>query len=213
MKKTILALLAAIALAVTASAQIPAEVSDVMNRCRAAMNNPGGLEYEMDMRAGVGPLALKMHLTKATKGNLTRSSMSMKFMGVDILSESGFDGSDTWNVKHTESVDSITITHGDTRAKEKNDLALDLDSKYRKAKMKTKDGYFEITFSDPVDKANEAKSITIKISSKNYTVREVHTSARGAKVTMTVTKIRVGLSDSHFKLNLAKYPNAVVIRQ
>ena len=43
-------------------------------------------------------------------------------------------------------------------------------------------------------------------------MREIRSSARGAKVTMTITKVRVGLKDSYFKLDLSKYPNAVVIR-
>ena len=30
---------------------------------------------------------------------------------------------------------------------------------------------------------------------------------------MTVTRIRIGLKDSHFKLDLSKYPDAVVIRR
>ena len=46
----------------------------------------------------------------------------------------------------------------------------------------------------------------------DYIMREVRSGARGAKVTMTITKVRVGLKDSYFKLDLSKYPNAVVIR-
>ena len=193
-------------------AQIPAEVTDVMNHCRAAMVNPSGLEYEMDVKAGMGPVAMKMHFVIASKGNLYRSMMTMKVLGTEIVTENGFDGTDTWEIDHSPKSDTITLTRGDTRTKSKGDLDLDLDKKYNKAKMKHKDGFYEITFSEPKDKSSEIKSITVKISEKNYTMREIRSGARGAKVTMTITKIRVGLRDSHFKLDLSKYPNAVVIR-
>ncbi len=193
-------------------AQIPAEVTDVMDHCRAAMVNPSGLEYEMDIKTGMGPITMKIHLVVAKKGNLSRNLFSTKMMGVDILSEEGFDGTESWEIKHDTKKDTIFITHDNSKKSEEY-LQLDLDKSYKKAKMKLKDGYYEITFSEPKDKSNEVKSITVKISAKNYTMREIRSSARGAKVTMTITKIRVGLKDSYFKLNLAQYPNAVVIRK
>ena len=212
MKKTIL-VLAMIVNAIIAWAQVPVEVTDVMNRCRAAMTNAAGLEYEMDTKVGIGPLAMKMHFVIADKGSLNRTTMTAKVVGVEIIAESGFDGADTWEIKRSTKGDTINITHGNTRKQSDGDLNLNLDNQYRKAKMKLNDGYYEITFSEPVEKANEAKKITVKISSKNYTLREVRTSARGAKMTMTVTKIRVGLKDSYFKLDLSKYPDAVIIRK
>ena len=196
-----------------AQAQVPAEVTGVMDKCRAAMTNAAGLEYEMDMRAGVGPLTMTMHLTVAEKGTLKRSAFTSKIMGIETFVERGFDGTDTWEIKHSDNNDTIFITPGDQQEKGKASPSLDLDTKYNKAKMKLKDGYYEITFSEPKDKKNEAKSITVKISAKNYTMRQLRSSVHGATVTMTITKIRVGLKDSHFKLDLAQYPNAVVIKQ
>ena len=193
--------------------QIPAEVTDVMNRCRTAMNNPNGLEYEMDVKAGMGPVSMNMHFIIANKGELNRTQFTIKILGKEVSSESGFDGTQTWEIDRSPKGDTITITPGKNMKKSKGDLQLDLDKQYKKAKIKLKDGYYVITFSEPIDSSNEVKSITIKISEKNYTVREVRSGARGAKVTMTITKIRVGLKDSHFKLNLAQYPNAVVIRK
>ena len=195
-----------------AQAQVPAEVTEVMEKCRAAMLNPNGLEYEMDVKAGMGPLAMKMHFAIADKGNLNRTAMTMKIMGMEVTTESGFDGTDTWKIEHYGNGDTITITKGDNRQKSKGDLSLDLDKQYNKAKMKLKDGYYEIAFSEPKDRSSEVKSVTVKISAKNYVMREIRSSARGAKVTMTVTKVRVGLKDSYFRLNLSEYPNAVIIR-
>ena len=196
----------------SAEAQIPAEVTKVMNKCRAAMVNPNGLEYEMDMKAGMGPLAMKMHFVIADKGKLNRTLMSMKVLGTEVVTESGFDGTDTWEIDHSPKGDTITFTRGNNQKKSKDELSFDLDKQYRKAKMKLKDGYYEITFSEPTSKDNEAKNVTVKISEKTYIMREVRSGARGAKVTMNITKVRVGLKDSYFKLDLSKYPNAVVIR-
>ena len=199
-----------------AQAQIPADVTDVMKRCRAAMVNPAGLEYEMDMKAGMGLVSVKMHFTIADKGNLNRTRMTMRVLGFDVVTESGFDGTDTWEIdlasKDTDR-DTITFTRGDHRKKSDGSLSLDLDKEYRKAKMKLKDGYYEITFSEPKDPKSEVKNMTVKISAKNYTMREFKSSAKGAKVTATITKIRVGLKDSHFKPDLSKYPDAVIIRK
>lgn len=199
-----------------AQAQIPAEVTEVMGKCRAAMTNATGLEYEMDMKAGIGPLAMKMHFVVANKGNLNRTLMRMMVLGTEIVTENGFDGTDSWEIDHaakeTQS-DTITFTHGNKQKKSKNELSYDLDKQYNKAKMKLKDGYYEITFSEPKDKTNEVKSATVKISEKNYVIREMRTGARGAKVSMKITKIRVGLKDSYFKLDTNKYPGAVIIRK
>ena len=194
---------------VGAQAQIPSEVTDVMNRCRAAMTNVAGLEYEMDMKAGMGPVALKMHFVSAKKGDLSRTRVVTKVLGMEITTESGFDGTNTWEVKD----DTITITRGNTMKKGKEEMNLALDKQYRKAKMKQKDGFYEITFTEPKDSSVEAKSVTVKVSDKNYVLRELRSGARGAKLTMTVTKIHVGLHDNYFKLDLSKYPNAVVIKK
>ena len=196
-----------------AQAQIPAEVSEVMGKCRTAMTNASGLEYEMDMKAGMGPVAMKMHFVIANKGNLNRTLMSMKVLGAEVVTESGFDGTDTWEIGHAPKGDTITFTRGNKQNKSKGDISFDLDKQYNKAKMKLKDGYYEIAFSEPKDKNSEVKTATVKISEKNYVMREMRTGARGAKVTMTITRIRVGLKDSHFRLDLSQYPHAVIIRK
>ncbi len=215
MKRLFLLLALALGIA-NAQAQIPTEVTEVMGKCRAAMANATGLEYEMDMKAGIGPVAMKMHFVVANKGNLNRTLMRMTVLGTEIVTENGFDGTDSWEIDHaakeTQS-DTITFTHGNKKKKSKNELSYDLDKQYNKAKMKLKDGYYEITFSEPKDKTNEVKSATVKISEKNYVIREMRTGARGAKVTMKITKIRVGLKDSYFKLDTSKYPGAVIIRK
>ena len=209
MRKAILFVVAMLLGAAGVRAQIPAEVTAVMDKCRTAMENPNGLEYEMDIKAGIGPLAMKMRMVVASKGKMSRTSFSTRVLGNDIVVENGFDGTDTWENEG----DTITITRGDHRKKDKNVLSTDFDKRYRKAKMKEKDGFYVITFSEPIDKDSEAKSVTVKVSKKNHAMQEMKTSAKGASVTMTVTKIRVGLKDEYFKVDLGKFPNAVVIKK
>ena len=209
MRKAILFVVAMLLGAAGVRAQIPAEVTAVMDKCRTAMENPNGLEYEMDIKAGVGPVAMKMHMVVASKGKMSRTSFSTRVLGNDIVVENGFDGTDTWENEG----DTITITRGDHRKKDKNVLSTDFDKRYRKAKMKEKDGYYVITFTEPKDKDNEAKSVTTWLSMKSCMMQELKTTAKGASVTMKVTKIRVGLKDEYFKVDLGKYPNAVVIRK
>lgn len=209
MRKAILFVVAMLLGAAGVRAQIPAEVTAVMDKCRTAMENPNGLEYEMDIKAGIGPLAMKMRMVVASKGKMSRTSFSTRVLGNDIVVENGFDGTDTWENEG----DTITITRGDHRKKDKNVLSTDFDKRYRKAKMKEKDGYYVITFTEPKDKDNEAKSVTTWLSMKSCMMQELKTTAKGASVTMKVTKIRTGLKDDYFKVDLGKFPNAVVIRK
>ena len=119
MKRLFLLLALALGIA-NAQAQIPTEVTEVMGKCRAAMTNATGLEYEMDMKAGIGPLAMKMHFVVANKGNLNRTLMRMTVLGTEIVTENGFDGTDSWEIDHaakeTQS-DTITFTHGNKKKK------------------------------------------------------------------------------------------------
>lgn len=213
MRKAILFVVAMLLGAAGVRAQIPAEVTAVMDKCRASMVNPNGLEYEMDIKAGVGPVAMKMHMVVAEKGKMSRVLFSTRVLGQDVVTENGFDGTDTWEIDRSAKADTITFTRGDHRKKDKNVLSTDFDKRYRKAKMKEKDGYYVITFTEPKDKDNEAKSVTTWLSMKSCMMQELKTTAKGASVTMKVTKIRTGLKDDYFKVDLGKFPNAVVIKK
>ena len=214
MKRLFLFLILTLALGIGAQAQIPADVTAVMDKCRQAMDNSAGMEYTSAVKVAVGPVTLmKMDFVIGNKGNLERATMKTKIMGQEIIYESGFDGKESWEVKHSSDGDTITI--GNTKKKGSNDgeVDLDLDKMYRKAKMKNKGDYYEITFSDPVDKGNEAKKMTVKISSKTYRLQELKPSAHGGKMTMTFSKYRIGLKDDYFRAPRAKYPGAVVVKK
>lgn len=194
-------------------AQIPVEVTNVMDRSRAVMANPAGIEYVMDMKAGMAGISMKMKFVIAMKGKMSRVHVTSKIMGMEIVQESGFDGTDTWEIDYSSKGDTITFVRGDKREKGKGDMEFDFDKKYNKAKMKLKDGFYDIDFSDPKDKTNEVKKISVKISANDYHVCEIRSGALGSKVVMTISKVRFGIKDSYFKVDLSKHPGAVVIRK
>lgn len=213
MKKILLLVMATVVAMASVGAQVPAEVTEVMNKCKAAMSNPGGLEYTMDMKFSMGPVTLtNSQLIIGSKGEMNRTVMTMKIMDHEITFISGYDGNETWEVQRFANKDSINIIKG---KKDKDDEGVDLElaNGFRKAKMKLKDGYYEIDYSDPIDKKSEIRKLSVKVSAKNYYLREMRTSVKGAKVLMTITKVKIGLKDDYFKLDLSKYPNAVVTRE
>ena len=93
------------------NAQIPAEVTEVMDKCQAAMKNPKGLEYTMDMKVAMGPVTLtNSRLVMGSKGDMDRALVTMKIVGVEVTMESGYDGNETWEIMNTGKADTITIT-------------------------------------------------------------------------------------------------------
>ena len=213
MKKILLLSVTLVAVVTGAMAQIPAEVTAVMDKCHAAMDNPNGLEYTMDMKVAMGPVTLtNSQMVMGSKGEMNRSSVTFKVLDHSMTFLSGFDGNESWEVQSYGKQDTIRISKG-KKDKDNDGADLDLAKGFRKAKMKLKDGYYEIDFSDPADKKSEMKKLALKISAKNYYLREMRTSAKGARVVMTITKVKVGLPDNYFKLDLGKYPNAVVVRE
>lgn len=217
MKRIIFLVVCAFMLTANALAQIPAQVNEVMAKCKDAMTNPNGVEYYMDVKASVGPVGMfTTHYITGSRGEKTKATMSMAVMGKEITFMSGFDGNESWELTSVNGHDTIRIEKGmATNKKNKDDGTIDFDlaEGFKKASMKEKDGYYVIDYSDPVDKKSEIKKMTVKVSTKNYCMHEMKTSAKGVRITMTVTKIKIGLTDDYFKLDLSKYPKAVVIRK
>ena len=181
----------------TLQAQVPAEVRDVMHKCEAAMSSPKGTEIDMDMKASWAFVTLmNIHFVTGEKNGKSKTTMTMSILGNDVTIESGFDGEQEWMA----SDDTVTITKTTTKHN-------------KKAKLKLKKDHYAIDFSDPVDKNNEAKTVSVKVSKKDYRLQEMKMTMKGAKATMTVNKIRFGLPDSYFKLDLSKYPKAKIIRK
>ena len=210
MKKYLITIMTVIMAAISVQAQIPADVADVMKKSDAAMSSPNGVEITMDMKTSLAFIKLtNMNMVMGSKDDRFKVLMSFSLLGTDITMESGFDGSQEWMATK----DTVYITQTTTPNKDDNGADLGIYKNYKKAKMKVKSDYYDIDFSDPIDKKNEVKSVNVKVSKSNYQIKEMKMSAKGAKITITVKKVKKGLNDSYFKLDLNKYPEAVVIRK
>ena len=202
-------------LSMAVSAQIPAEVTEVLKKCTEKMENPAGLELDTKLHAGMKIISMNGTMKMFMKGDKSFEMITMKAMGREIYSESGFDGEQEWEYKKAISksdADSLIITKTAKKKKGDNDLDMDMDKEYRTAKMKLKGPNYEITFTDPIEKDTPKKSI-LKINKDNFYLYEM--TAKDGIMTMriTVTKIKVGVPDSRFKFDESKYAGAVVVRK
>ena len=205
----------AIMTAMSVQAQIPNEVKDILQKCAEKNQHSGG--YELDMKLHVGAVIASMNGTMKMykKGDKSFSVVQMKALGHDIYHETGFDGTQTWKYSKAaddEERDTLTITKSAKKSKEKYSINLGLDKEYKKAKLKTTDKYYEITFTDPLKKKTPKKAI-LRIEKDKYLLHEYETKVSVASVKMTVTRIKYGVSDNVFVLDPKKYPNAVVVRK
>lgn len=199
----------------SAMAQFPANVKDVLDKCNEKMDNPAGLVMDISMKMKLLVFSGNGTMKWYTKGDKSFTVSTMKVLGHEVREELGFDGQQEWNFTSAESKkekDSLIITK--TTAASKNDFGIDIDydKMYKTAKMSEKGPYYVIDFSNPID-PKAPKKMTVKIAKDSYYLREMSTSMSGAKVTITVTKVTKGCSDNWFKLDMNRYKNAVVVRR
>lgn len=201
--------------AASVQAQIPANVKAVLDKCNETMSYPSGIVMDITLKMKMlifsGSGTMKWYM----KGDKSFMEMTMKAMGQEMKEEAGFDGQQEWEYTAASSKrerDSLIITK--TSVAKNNDYGINIDyeKSYKTAKMKEKGLYYEIDFSDRID-PELPKKMSIKISKDKYYLREITTSVSAAKITMTVTKVTKGCSDSWFKLDMNRYKNAVVVRK
>ena len=202
-------------LASVAQAQISDEVKDILKKCSEKSQFSNGTEIDMKLRVSAVIASLNGTMKLCKKGDKSFSIIKMSVRGHEIYSESGYDGTQSW--KYTKAADkserdTLTITKGQIQKKEKFSLNMGLDKEYKKAKLKTTDKFYEITFSEPLSKDAPKKSI-IRIVKDTYMLHEYETKVSIAKMRMTITKIKLGVNDNVFVLDTKKYPNAVVVRK
>ena len=215
MKNILVMVAVAIMTAMSVQAQIPAEVKDILKKCSEKNQHSGGIE--MDFRLHVGAVIASMNGTMKMykKGDKSFSVMQMKVMGHDIYHETGFDGTQMWKYSKAtdeDERDTLTIIKGPKKSKEKFSVNMGLDKEYKKAKLKTTDKFYEITFTGPLNKDTPKKAI-IRIVKDTYMLHQYETKVSIASMKMTVTKIKLGVSDNVFVFDPKKYPNAVVVRK
>ena len=202
-------------LCVAVQAQIPEEVKDIMKKSAEKFKNDNGLEIDMKLHVGVVIMSMDGTMKICKKGDKSFSVLSMKVKGHEMYRETGYDGTQTWTYGKAvdeEERDTLTITKGAQKKKEKFSVDMGLDKEYKKAKLKITDKFYEITFTGPLKKDTPKKSI-VRIVKDTYMLHEYETKVSIAKMKMTVTKIKLGVSDNVFFFNPKKYPNAVVVRK
>lgn len=216
--KKLIFLMALTLVSVASQAQISQEIINVLHKSQAAMENPAGVEMEMNVKAGLAVFSMNTKVTTYSKGDKSLARISLKILGREAKSEVGCDGKQEWKYKprikagDVDRQDTLYITP--VKGKSKGDYTIDfgLDKEYKKATMKEKDGRYEITFTEPRDSEMPKKTI-MRINKSNYHFYEIESKGGGVSMRMTATKIKFGVSDDLFKLDQKKYPGAVVVRK
>ena len=214
MKKNLLIVLL-LMLSIGVQAQIPEEVKDIMKKCSEKMKSDNGLEIDLKLHVGAVIASMDGTMKMYRKGDKSFSVMSMKVKGHEMYRETGYDGTQTWSYEKAvdkDERDTLTITKGAQKKKEKFSVDMGLDKEYKKAKLKTTDKFYEITFTGPLTKDTPKNSI-IRIVKDTYMLHEYETKVSIASMKMTVTKIKLGASDNLFVFDQNKYPHAVVVRK
>lgn len=202
-------------LSMVAQAQIPAEVTEIMKKSAEKFKNNNGLEFDMKLHVGAVIVSMNGTMKICKKGDKSFSVMKLKVKGHEMYREMGYDGTQTWSYQKAvdeEERDTLTIIKGQKKKKEKFSINMGLDKEYKNAKLKTTDKFYEITFTGPLKKDTPKKSI-VRIVKDTYMLHEYETKVSIASMKMTVTKIKLGVSDNLFVFDQSKYPNAVVVRK
>ena len=218
-KQWILTVILTLCGAVSALAQIDPQVAEIMRKCENVMSNPTGLEMTMTMEARMVIKLTGMTATVAMKNEKSKAAIIMKVLGREVRMEEGFDGTQEWNYRHVdlkkkgkEVKDTLTIKKTDKKSKSNYDIDFGMDKDYKTATVKVKGRYYELTFTDPVKK-DDPKKVVVKIDKDKYYFREMKAKQSGMSMTITVTKIKFGVSDDIFLFDPKNYPNAVIVRK
>lgn len=191
----------------TLSAQVSDEVKSIVKKCQEKMNNPQGVEMDMETKI----LMVKTHIKTIAKGDKMFMTTSVKAFGQTMRMDVGFDGVQGW--EYDSDSDTLIITKTTKKPDKKMGPDYSMASKYKTAKMKVKNGIYEITFSNPISKKEPSKTV-MKINQSNYYPSEIQMGSGLKSVTLKITKIKVGnINDNAFVLDLKKYPTAKVVRK
>ena len=203
----------------SALAQIDPQVTEIMRKCEKVMSNPAGLEMTMTVEARMMIKLSGMTVTVAMKDEKTKATMVMKVLGKEVRTEEGFDGTQEWNYRHIdlkkkgkEVKDTLTIQKTTKKSESDYDIDFSMDKDYKKATVKVSGQYYELTFTNPINK-DDPKKMVVKIDKYKYYFREMKAKQGVMSMTMTVSKIKFGVSDDVFKFDPKNYPNAVIVRK
>ena len=215
MKIVLSFVMAALMAAIDVQAQIPDKVKDIMQKCSEKMENPAGLEIDMNIHLGMVVLSMNGSAKMYSKGDLSRSKVVFKVLGREMREESGFDGVNEWEFKSADNKnakDTLIIKKADKKSKGDYDMDFDMEDDYKKAELKEKGKFYIITFSQPKDK-DTPKKATMKISKETYYFQEMEAKMGIASMKMTAEKFKIGVSDDVFRFSPDDFPGAVIVRK
>ena len=217
--KRILMMVAVTMLAVVnIQAQIAPQVVEVLKKSQEKMSSPHGTEIDMTVEVTMMVKLTGMKIKTLEKNDKMRMYVESKVFGKELMVETGFDGQQEWDYTHRKDDEAKarrdTLTIKKTTKKPANENAVDFEiyKNYKTGTIKLDGKNYEITLTKPVKK-NLPSKVTLLIDKEKYYFREMKTKAKGATITMRMTKMKIGVSDDAFKLDLKKYPNAVVVRK
>ena len=203
----------------SAQAQIDPQATEIMRKCEKVMSNPAGMEMTMTVEARMVVKLSGMTATVAMKNEKSRATVVMKVLGREIRMDEGFDGTQEWSYRHIdfkkkgkEVKDTLTIKKSAKKSESNYDIDFNIDKDYKTATVKVSGRYYELTFTNPVKK-DDPKKVVVTIDKDKYYFREMKAKQSGVSMTMTVTKIKLGVSDDIFKFDPKNYPNAVIVRK
>ena len=203
----------------SAQAQIDPQATEIMRKCEKVMSNPAGMEMTMTVEARMVVKLSGMTATVAMKNEKSKATVVMKVLGREIRMDEGFDGTQEWSYRHIdlkkkgkEVKDTLTIKKSAKKSESNYDIDFNIDKDYKTATVKVSGRYYELTFTNPVKK-DDPKKVVVKIDKDKYYFREMKAKQSGVSMTMTVTKIKLGVSDDIFKFDPKNYPNAVIVRK
>lgn len=217
--KMIMAAILMICGSMSAQAQIDPQATEIMRKCEKVMSNPAGMEMTMTVEARMVVKLSGMTATVAMKNEKSKATVVMKVLGREIRMDEGFDGTQEWSYRHIdfkkkgkEVKDTLTIKKSAKKSESNYDIDFNIDKDYKTATVKISGRYYELTFTNPVKK-DDPKKVVVKIDKDKYYFREMKAKQSGVSMTMTVTKIKLGVSDDIFKFDPKNYPNAVIVRK
>lgn len=217
--KVLVVLVATMMAAANVNAQIEPKVIEVLNKSQEAISNPQGTEVDMTVDVTMVVKLTGMKIKTLEKNNKMRMYTESKLLGKELVVETGFDGQQEWNYSHFKNDedtkarrDTLTIKKTTKKPKYENTVDFEMYKNYKNGTIKLNGQNYEITLTKPKKEKLPGK-VVMTVDKDKYYFREMKTKTKGVSVTMRMTKIKIGVSDDAFKLDLKKYPNAVVVKK
>ena len=191
------------------SAQIPARVTEIMNKVNDVMDIETGSILEMKMSISMLVSMGSVNIKSYQKDNKEYSVIEGSILGKQVKQISGDDGIKHWEFDSL--TDSLIITKSEDAEKSEYDLDLSLSKDYKKATLKDKSKYYEITFTDPYDEKETPSRTVIKIRKEDYMFEEMSAKMGPLKMTMTLVNFQKTVpNDKYFVFRQSDFPNAKI---